>query len=179
MKFYLRNKRPAELQKAAEERAEQKNTATLLAALRAEIAYLIGSVSQAENHVYGLIQIEKALKAAHRPSTSKKIVLHSFTAPVFQANISNLGILGAYLGADIITVLSRANGKEIAIEKEEPMPHDVVLMIYEGNYKYLQKWRYDLYHVAMRIRVQEEGTPDPGTLVETQEKRYAELTEAK
>jgi hypothetical protein len=29
--------------------------------------------------------------------------------------------------------------------------------------------------VAMRIRAEEDGTPDPGTLGDTQEKRYAQL----
>jgi len=164
----------AELQQSGEERTERKRKAALLGALRAEIAYLFGAVSDAENHIHGLILIERALMARGLPSSTKTITLHSFTAPVFQANIPNLGLLGAYLGADIIKVLSRANGKELKIELQEPMPHDVVLVIYDGNHSSLQKWASDLFHVAMRIRAEEDGTPDPGTLGDTQEKRYAQ-----
>ncbi len=165
----------AELDDAADDRAQQKKMAALLGALRAEIVYLLGAVSDAENNIYAMIQIEKALMASNRPPSTKTIALHSFTAPVFQANISNLGLISANLGADIIKVLSRANGKDIKIERDEPMPHDIALMIYEGNHRVLQKWRFDLYHVAMRIRAAEESTPDPGTLLETQEQRYKEL----
>ena len=88
----------AELQQVAEERAEEKKKAMLLGAIRAEIAYLFDAVSVAENHIYGLILIEKAIMASHRPSSTKTIAFHSFTAPVFQANIPNLGLLGATLG---------------------------------------------------------------------------------
>jgi hypothetical protein len=80
--------------------------------------YLYGAVSEAENVICGLILIEKAIMQRGLPSSTKTIALPSFNAPVFQANTPNLGLLGAYLGADIIKVLSRANGKEIKIEQE-------------------------------------------------------------
>lgn len=165
----------AQLEEAAEERKVVKDRAALLGALRAEIAYLYGSVTDAENYVTGLIMMEKAIIQRGLPSNTKAIALNTFDAPVFRANVSNLGLIGAYLGADIIKVLSRANGKEIKISLDQPMMHDVVLMIYEGNKSSLRKWGSDLHHVAMRILSYENNTADPGTLIETQEVRYAAL----
>ncbi len=165
----------AELELAAETRKEQRDKAVLLSALRAEIAYLYGAVTDAGNNVWLLAQMAKALRDQRKPPATKIIAFHVFDAPIFRANINNLGVLGAYLGADIIKVLSRANGKELKIEQEQPMPHDTVILIYEGNQASLQKWASDLYHVAMRILSYESGTPDPGTLLETEETRYSEL----
>jgi hypothetical protein len=165
----------SQLDELAEDRKTQRERAILLAALRAETAYLYGAVSEAQSHIAGLITIERALIKRGQPSTNKSLALHSFDAPVFKENISHLGLIGAYLGADVIKVLSRANGKDIKFTLDQPMVHDVVLMIYEGNYSSLQKWASDLYHVAMRILSYENNTADPGTLIETEAKRYAEL----
>lgn len=57
------------------------------------------------------------------------------------------------------------------------MPHEAVIMIYKGNLRHLQRWTSDLHHVAMRILSYENGNTDPGTLIETQATRYAELTQ--
>jgi hypothetical protein len=168
----------AEIEQTAEARKEQKDKAALLGALRAEIAHLYGTVADAERNVWLLAQMTKALKDQQQPAATKTIAFHVFDAPVFKANIDNLGVLGAYLGADIIKVLSRANGKEVKLHQEQPMPHDAVITIYEGNRRTLQKWASDLYHVAMRILSYENGTPDPGTLIETEAQRYAEIKEA-
>jgi hypothetical protein len=118
----------AELEQHAEARIEERRRADLLGALRAEIAYLFRAVSEAERHVLGMIMIQKAIMKRDMPLSTKVIALHSFDAPVFKANIPNLGLIGAYLGADIINVLSRANGKEVKFTTEQPMPHEAVLM---------------------------------------------------
>jgi hypothetical protein len=166
----------AELEQEAEARVIERRRTDLLAALRAEIVALFGALSMAAYHVRNLIMIEKALQRTGKPSQTKLIRLNSFEAPVFTANISNLGLLGANLGADVISVCSLANGKEVKFEHEQPMPHDMVLMIYQGNLRSLEKWQSDLHHVAMRILANENNTADPGTLIETQDKRYAEIT---
>ena len=41
----------------------------------------------------------------------------------------------------------------------------------------MREWIADLHHVAMRIRAREEGTLDPGTLMENQAKRQQEKAE--
>lgn len=165
----------AELEQEAMGRQQQQDRATLLGSLRAEIASLFGAVTDAQKHVWTLALIAKAIKKSGQSPSTKVIALHTFEAPVFKASISNLGILGANLGADVIRVLSKANGKEVKFQQEIALPHDVVITLYEGNHAALEKWASDLYHVAMRIRAAEDGTPDPGTLVETQDERYAEL----
>jgi hypothetical protein len=167
----------AELDRVSEERKTQNDRAVLLAALRAEIAYLFGQVTDAERHIRGLLFLEQALIRQQSPSTTKIIALHSFDAPISKANVPHLGMLGANLGADIIKVLSRANDKEIKFSVEQPMPHDVVLMIFQGNLTSLRKWSSDLYHAAMRIRAYEDNTKDPGTLTETEAERYKDVKE--
>jgi hypothetical protein len=165
----------AELEEQALTRKTERDKVVLLGALRAEVAHLLGEVHNAENYVSGLIRIERAIMEQHQPPATKVIKFHSFEAPVFRANIASLGLLGANLGADIIKVMSRANGKETQISQEQPIPHEIVLMMYEGNHSMLQKWASDLHHVAMRILSYENRTADPGTLLETESKRYAAI----
>jgi hypothetical protein len=164
-----------ELERASEERKTAQARAVLLAALRAEIAHLYGQVVNAQRHINGLMLIARTIRDNAQPPRSKTIVLHSFEAPVFKANIENLGHLGAYLCADIITVLSKANGKEVKFTQDQPFSHDVLITLYEGNLEFLKKWASDLHHVAMRILAQESRAEDPGTLIETQDKRYQKL----
>jgi hypothetical protein len=46
--------------------------------------------------------------------------------------------------------------------------------LYAGLENAMREWREDLCHVALRIRAREEGTLDPGTLLEAQIKRKQE-----
>jgi hypothetical protein len=73
-------------------------------------------------------------------------------ASIFEANITNIGLLGPDLGADVIKVLSKADNKQHTATMENPMPHSVVYALHAGRFEFLSKWRSDLYHVAMRIR---------------------------
>jgi hypothetical protein len=57
------------------------------------------------------------------------------------------------------------------------MPNNVVAALYKALMEGMREWHADLYHVAMRIRAIEEGTPDPGTLLEAQNKRQEEQAE--
>jgi hypothetical protein len=149
----------------------------LLSALRAEIASLHSAVYDFAAGMRNFILLYRALHKQGTPSTIKKLTFGSFDAPIYRANISSLGLLGTSLGADIIKVLGKANGKLfISDESPTPFPLDMVAKLYEGQADSYVKWCSDLFQVAMRIRAVEEGTPDPGTLVETQAKRYAELT---
>jgi hypothetical protein len=162
----------AELDELAAARKLTHDREVLLGALRAEIVYLFGEAITAERHVRGLLKMQNFLKDRGSPALIKELGLRTFDAPVFKANIHNLGLLGAHLGADIIKVLSRANGKETKITHDQPIPHDTVVYIYEGNMDWLRKWASDLHHVGLRLLAAENQTADLGTLAETQKERY-------
>jgi hypothetical protein len=70
----------------------------------------------------------------------------------------------------------RANGKSTDVPpRDQPLPNELVFKFYASQEEFFARWASDLYHVAMRIRAVEESTPDLGTLIETQEKRYSEI----
>jgi hypothetical protein len=151
--------------------------AVLLAAIRAEIAAVHCKICEQQMGVERLANWYRAFASAKLPSTNKTFGYYSPKAIVFETNIAKIGLLGTNLGADVIKVLSKADGKNLTIDLVHTVDHDVYAKLYEGQSSGLKKWASDLFHVAMRIRAYEDGTPDPGTLTETQEKRYAEINE--
>src|SRR5262249_16072666 len=65
-------------------------------------------------------------------------------------------------------------GSMAAGEFDRPISNEMLAKLYIGMAATMEEWWADLYHVAMRIRAREEGTPDPGTLMEDQTKRRQE-----
>ncbi|MCS3929553.1 hypothetical protein M2175_004584 [Bradyrhizobium elkanii] len=159
----------------AEKTAERERDRELLqASIRAEIAALMPGANGAGLGSYNLAVMNKALHDHGKQSTAKKIVLTSFEAQVFKANIDKIGLLGVSIAADVIKVLSRAR-PGISVELDAPIPHSVSAALYASDYDSMNKWHSDLHHVALRIIAQENGAKDPGTLIETQKSRYATL----
>lgn len=145
----------------------RRDRALLLSAIRAELAALHWEVYEAKQNSDKYGAMHRMLVQHHRPDNTRAVLMPSFDAPIFKANIGNLGLLGTSLGADVIRVLSRADGKvKTAPPTEKPMPNDMVAMLYEAYSASLEQWRANLHHVAMRILATENGTPDPGTLNE-------------
>ena len=88
--------------------------------------------------------------------------LWAVDAPIFKANISKLGMLGASIAADVVLVASKAKGGEpTKIKSETQYSHDILATIYKGNEEVMTDWRQDLLHVASRLRSIRDGTPDP------------------
>jgi hypothetical protein len=76
--------------------------------------------------------------------------------------------LGPSLAADVIIVLSVADGKSQDFQTTSPLTMEFIAnTLYGQHARKMKRWREDLFHVAMRIRAVEEGTPDPGTLTAT------------
>jgi len=168
----------AELERAAKEAERQAQKAQLLAAIRAELVAVLDRVQGIQRAHEFQFRVSNAAAKAGVPYQSKGMTLAFPDAPIFRANIDKLGLLGPYLGADVIKVLSRADGKQHKIPFDTPMPADAVAILEKGLVKTQKKWAADIYHVAMRIRAFEEGTPDPGSLIETESARYAEIDDA-
>lgn len=155
--------------------AERKHERELLqGSIRAEIAALMPQVHNAGRGSRNMAMMNKLLHDNGKRSEAKKLTLTSFEAPVFKANVSKLGLLGVSIAADVIKVLSRARpGSQVAMDT--PIPHSVAATLYASDYDAMNKWHSDLHHVALRIIAQESGLDDPGTLIATEEARYATL----
>jgi hypothetical protein len=166
----------ADLDDKAHARRDAKEKAYLLSALRAEIVALHASAGDHRERAANFALGYQAFVKAGAADTVRSLSSPVLDAPIFRANVEKLGLLGPNLGADIIKVLSRANGKPVEpTPATQPFPNKFVCQFYEAQETYFAKWAADLYHVAMRIRAEEDGTPDPGTLAHTQEARYNEM----
>src|SRR6476620_262804 len=52
---------------------------------------------------------------------------------------------------------------------DRPISNEMIAKMYDGLVNGMREWYEDLYHVVTRIRAREEGTPDPGTLLEAEQ----------
>jgi hypothetical protein len=146
----------------------------LMAALRAEI---VGLMQQAQNAMQYSITMRALLQemiASKARNSTKSFAWPTFNAPVYQANISKIGLLGPSLGADVVKVMARTGMTISPAAFDRPISNEMLANMYDSLQDGMQEWHADLYHVAMRIRAREEGMPDPGTLLEAQGKRQQE-----
>jgi hypothetical protein len=163
----------AELEEASTAKAIERERATLLSALRAEIVGLHDAAYNAEQTSTRFAEIADSLARQNMPTTSKTITYPTFDAPIYLANLTRIGLLGPSLGGDVVKVLSRTRNKKSELTSDGPIPHSSIKMLYEASAESFKKWADDLLHVAMRIRSIEEGWPDPGTLGATLDARRA------
>src|SRR5215510_2375981 len=98
----------------------------------------------------------------------------TFKAQVYPVNVPNIGLLGESLGAYVVSVMTGTGIIRPPATIDRPISNEVVAKLYAGLENAMREWREDLYHVALRIRAREEGTSDPGTLLEAQLKRKQE-----
>lgn len=165
----------AELDRDAVRANADREKQLLLSAIRAEIAALLSGTLNQQKIAKTLHEMSRAFAANKMPSTTDRYAFPLFDAPVFRANIANIGLLGTDLGADVIKVLSPANGAKHEIKQDAPIPHETLVVLYGAQHDYFAKWYSDLYHVAMRIIAIESETPDPGSLITTETDRYKKL----
>jgi murein L,D-transpeptidase YcbB/YkuD len=161
----------AELEQSAEETKRKNGREVLMAAMWAEAVTVWQHVANAENvsRAFGLMH--EAFQKQRMPViASTRIVFETINAPVFTANISNLGLLGSSLAADVVSVLSRANGNGANVDASA-MTHDMIHKLYVAHTESLKHWRQDLFHVSMRINALLHGLPDPGSLKATENER--------
>lgn len=150
----------------------------LMAALRAEIVGLIDQARPPMDHARIMHLLLQEMGAAKAPNATKSFMAWpTFNAPVYQANISKIGLLGASLGADVVRLMAKTGITAPPADFDRPLPNEMVAAMYNGMVDGMREWCADLHHVAMRIRAREEGTPDPGTLLEAQIKRQQERGE--
>jgi len=166
----------AEIDASAAERRRIADKDVLLSAIRAEVVYLYGAASEAATRAIMFKIMYEEMERDRSTPPIKSLHFPTFDAPIYRANISHLGLIGPSLGADVIKVLSRADGKDKNISLDAPISPRNLIVIHRGNADMMQKWASDLYHVATRLQAAEQNTAEPGTLAQTERSRYGALT---
>jgi hypothetical protein len=87
------------------------------------------------------------------------------------------GDIEGSLGADVVRVMTKPGIAIPPAEFNRPISNEILATLYDRRADAMWEWLADLYHVAMRIRAHEEGTADPGALIEDQAKRQQEKAE--
>ena len=157
-----------------EARRTDEERRVLLAALRAEIVGLMDHAQTAMQYSITMHALLDQMVAAKARNSTKSIRWPTFNAPAYQASVSKIGLLGASLGADVVRVMTKPGIAIPPVESNRPISNEMLATLYDGMADGMREWIADLHHVAMRIRAREEGTPDPGTLMEDQTNRRQE-----
>jgi hypothetical protein len=157
-----------------EEKRIDREKHFLMAALKAEIVGLAHKAQSTMEYSITMQALLQEMIAANAPNSTKSLTWPTFNAPVYQSNLSKLGLLGTSLGADVVMVMTKT---EIAIPTatfDQPLSNEMAAKLHQGMLEGMGDWKADLLHVAMRIRALEGDAPDPGTLMEAQIKRQQE-----
>jgi hypothetical protein len=117
-------------------------------------------------------QMSHAMSQARMPAFNQPIRFPSFDTPIYNTNISRIGLLGVSIAADVVKVMNRAKRKEVNSPGGSSLEHKFMKAIYDTAASY-KSWSSEIYHVAIRIRSSEEGWQDPGTLIESKAAREA------
>jgi hypothetical protein len=160
-------------------RRTDEETRVLMAALRAEIVGLMDHAQTAMQHSITMHALLAKMAAAKAPNSTKSIRWPTFNAPVYQASVSKIGLLGASLGADVVRVMTKPGIAVPPVEFNRPISNEMLATLYDGMADGMREWFADLHHVAMRIRAREEGTLDPGTLKAKRQQEKAEKGKSK
>ncbi|PDT76987.1 hypothetical protein [Bradyrhizobium sp. C9] len=163
----------AELEEAAARAQEENDRSLLRAAIRAELVGLLNEAQNYQGVMDTFSQMSGAMAQSNVPAFKQALHFPTFKTPIYDTNISKIGLLGISIAADVVKVMNRAKRPELSIPNEPPLEHKFMKTIYDTASAAYKNWGSDIYHVAMRIRATEEGWRDPGTLVETAAARQA------
>jgi hypothetical protein len=160
----------AELDEQAAAAKERNDRALLLAAIRAELIGLLTEAHNSTNVMEVFSAMADGMAKSRMPAVKQNFYFPSSNTPIYDANISQIGLLGVSLAGDVIKVMNRAKRKATSTV-DAPMEHALAKNIYDTGAKSYRTWANDIHHVAMRIRSIEEGWKDSGSLYETSEAR--------
>jgi hypothetical protein len=82
--------------------------------------------------------------AAKTSNSAASFKWPTFNAPVYQANVSNIGLLGASLGADVVSVMTRTGIIDPPATIDRPMSNEVVAKLYAGLENAMREWREEV-----------------------------------
>jgi hypothetical protein len=114
----------------------------------------------------------EGLKAAGEKNYSGSLTLTTCPTPVYDANVSKLGLLGSSVAGDVARVFSR-----VATRSPKPESHsmmiDAWIKIFKAMADNQDEWLEDVSHVVSRLYALEHGTPLPRPLSELERERQA------
>jgi hypothetical protein len=154
-----------------EKRDREIERRTLTAALLAEFTSL-------HQQADAICKAARAIEVNYRampdhPALETKFTFPHLKAPVYQANISKLGLLEVTPAADVIMAAWAAT--EYLPTTEGPISHSMFVELHSVHTMGMEFWRDDLLHVIRRLRASEGQCEDPGPLTEDRERRMREF----
>lgn len=166
-----------ELETAAQEQEQER--IVLVAALRAEMSLLKDRALAVHSNVSTMREFFAKSTGGHGLKKTLKHVSQQITkVPIFEANISKLGLLGASLAADVVSVLSEIGSysDNIGIDDilENVDDEKTLEDIYKAHMMALDDWVSDLGHVENRLWAAQFGAPDLASLSSVRARRHAQ-----
>jgi hypothetical protein len=94
-----------------------------------------------------------------------KIPPRALKTPVFDANVSKLGLLRASVAGDVIAVLAKARADTSINDPKDVLDNKVVANYYEGLSKSFKAMYEELMHISRRLeRFENSKIEDPGSV---------------
>jgi len=156
----------AEIQKDKE---IERNRKMLAGALRAELVAGMSTVSQ-----YRQLFAVQAQFYKRYPEHRGKVMVGTFSAPIYKANIGRLELLGPSIAADVIMVFSKTN-VEVDTESLPEADGSILASLYQNAAESQKEWLDDICHVCERLKSIEFGSPDPGILIQARQARVSTM----
>jgi hypothetical protein len=151
----------------AAEQLEQEKL-TLAAALTGELSSLCRQVRSASAvAITQSILLEEMLKDGAQGKREAALPIFSIRVPIYEANISKLGLLGSSLAGDVARVFSRATIAPSTFASQQAPQIDIRMLkgTIDGLVQSNKDWLEDIAHVISRLSALERGTSDdPGPL---------------
>ncbi|MBC8020159.1 MAG: hypothetical protein H7X78_02970 [Methyloceanibacter sp.] len=158
----------ANLQRELDKESHRREAAVLAAALRGEL--LAGAYALVRRSGW-LEAIEKIIDDAAKNPQGKfysEIRIEGVTTPIYDAQASRLGLIGASLAADVAQVYGSIKSQFLLAASEAGRDPKLAKEFVEVQLNLSKVFSKDVLHVCKRLLAFETGTPedDPGILVE-------------
>jgi hypothetical protein len=159
---------------AAEQLNQEKMA--LAAALLSELSSLWYQVRNATTFsMTQSILLEEMIKDGAQGKREATLPIFPIRVPIYEANISKLGLLGSSLAGDVAQVFSRATVSSSTSTGQQAVPQMDIKMykgMIDGLVQSNKEWLEDISHVIMRLSALERGaSDDPGPLYLLEQER--------
>jgi hypothetical protein len=158
----------------AAEQLEREKLA-LAAALTGELSSLWHQVRNANAiAIFQSVLLEEMLKGGAQGKRETALPISPIRVPIYEANISKLGLLGSSLAGDVARVFSRATiAPSTSTGQQAPQMNIKMLKgLIDGLVRANKDWLEDISHVISRLSALERRTSDdPGPLYLLEQER--------
>jgi len=153
----------ANIERKRQEEELKKERYLLASALRAEIMALTWEVTKS---VQWATTMAVLLRGARGQWTGGvKIPSRAMKTPVFDANVSKLGLLGASVAGDVIAVLAKVRADTSINDPKDVLDNKVVANYYEGLSKSFEAMYEEMMRISTRLEcIENSKIEDPGSV---------------